>query len=169
LCWGGVILNKDRIGYSTEGPGRLVDQKPDIACYTHFAGSGVYAADGGTSAATPVAAGVVAAVRKVVPSSVLSPADLRDILRDTAEQQVGQGFNYEYGHGVINVDAILDELDGLGLLFPGASGGGPSASNAKKKAKKKPKKKVARKKASKKSKKKKVAKKKSRKKKSRVA
>lgn len=165
-CVGGVILNKDRIGYSTEGPGRLVDQKPDITCFTHFAGSGVYAADGGTSAATPVAAGVVAAIRRAVPSSILSPADLRNILRSTAEQQVGSGFNYEYGFGVIDVDAILDELVNRGLLFPGSSGDGlgglPSKKKTKKKAAKKKSKRSSKKKTS--AKKKKVTKKKSRKK-----
>jgi subtilisin family serine protease len=63
LSVAGVDLNKNRVGYSTRGPGHLTHQKPDIASFTHFKGSGVYPVDGGTSAATPVAAGVVAAVR----------------------------------------------------------------------------------------------------------
>src|SRR6267143_371761 len=109
----GVVISKERIGYSTTGPGRLVNKKPDLASFTHFAGSGVYAADGGTSAATPVAAGVVAAIRRRHPASVLSPADLRRILRDSAEPQGGEAFDYEYGHGVINVQGILDALDQL--------------------------------------------------------
>jgi len=106
----GVDINQKRLGYSTEGPGHLEDQKPDIASFTHFAGSGVFTADGGTSAATPVAAGVVAAIRRLYPASVLPPAQLRDLLRDTAEPQGNGGFNYEYGHGVINVQNLLNAL-----------------------------------------------------------
>src|SRR4029077_988403 len=86
-------------------------KKPDIASFTHFAGSGVYAADGGTSAATPVAAGVVAAIRRVYPASVLSPAELRDLLRATAKQQGSAEFNYEYGYGVIDVASLLAALE----------------------------------------------------------
>lgn len=111
-CVAGVVTTKDRIGYSTVGPGRLERKKPDIASFTHFAGSGVYAADGGTSAATPVASGVVAAIRRLYPASVLSPADLRQLLRETADEQYG-GFNYEYGYGVLNVEGLLARLDEL--------------------------------------------------------
>jgi subtilisin family serine protease len=110
-CVAGVVITKERVGYSTKGPGRLEKQKPDIASFTHFAGSGVYAADGGTSAATPVTSGVVAAVRRLYPASVLSPAQLRDLLRKTAEPRGDGGFNYEYGYGVINVQGLLAELD----------------------------------------------------------
>lgn len=47
LCVAGVDTTKARVGYSTIGPGRLTRQKPDICGFTHFRGSGVYAADGG--------------------------------------------------------------------------------------------------------------------------
>lgn len=41
-CVAGVVTsNRDRIGYSTKGPGRLERKKPDVASFTHFAGSGV--------------------------------------------------------------------------------------------------------------------------------
>ncbi len=107
----GVTIDKVRIGYSTRGPGHLEAKKPDIASFTHFAGSGVFAADGGTSAATPVATGVVAAIRRLYPAGVLSPAQLRDLLRNTAEPKNG-GFSNEYGYGVINVPALLAQLPG---------------------------------------------------------
>jgi subtilisin family serine protease len=65
-------------------PGRLTKNKPDVAGYTHFKGSGVYTADGGTSAATPVVAGVVAAVRSARPynpaDSTTSPAAIRSLV-----------------------------------------------------------------------------------------
>jgi subtilisin family serine protease len=110
LCVAGVVMTKERIGYSTKGPGRLDQKKPDVACYTHFAGSGVYSADGGTSAATPVAAGVVAAVRRLYPSHVLPPDQLHELIRDTAEPQGGSPFDHEYGYGVVNVEELLDCL-----------------------------------------------------------
>jgi subtilisin family serine protease len=113
-CVAGVVKTKERVGYSTKGPGRLEKKKPDIASFTHFAGSGVYAADGGTSAATPVATGVVAAIRRLYPASVLSPAQLRDLLRKTAEPHGNESFDYEYGYGVINVQGLLKALDHLG-------------------------------------------------------
>jgi subtilisin family serine protease len=111
LSVAGVKIDKQRIGYSTKGPGRLQQQKPDVASYTHFAGSGVYAADGGTSAATPVAAGVVAAIRRLYPASVVTPARLRDLIRQTAEHRGGRGFNFEYGYGIINVPDLLAALE----------------------------------------------------------
>ena len=110
-CVAGVLRDKQRAGYSTKGPGHLDENKPDIACFTHFAGSGVYAADGGTSAATPVAAGVVAAVRRLYPARLVSPGELRDLLRETAESQSGNTFDHEYGYGVIDVDSLLGELE----------------------------------------------------------
>jgi hypothetical protein len=84
----------------------LEKKKPDLACFTHFAGSGVYAADGGT-----VAAGVVAAIRRLFPSHVLPPAQLRDMLRNTAQHKGAAGHNFDYGYGVINVKALLLALD----------------------------------------------------------
>ncbi len=112
-CVAGVATqNNTRLGYSTKGPGRLEKQKPDLACYTHFAGSGVYTADGGTSAATPVATGVVAAIRRLYPSSLVPPARLRDLLRHSAVQPGGtRGHNYEYGFGVLDVKRLLAALE----------------------------------------------------------
>jgi subtilisin family serine protease len=111
LSVAGVKIDKERIGYSTKGPGRLEKNKPDIASYTHFAGSGVFPADGGTSAATPVAAGVVAAIRRLYPASVVAPAVLRDLIRQTAEPRGPAGFDFEYGHGIVNVPALLTALE----------------------------------------------------------
>jgi subtilisin family serine protease len=112
-CVAGVVKTKERIGYSTTEPGRLEKNKPDIASFTHFAGSGVYAADGGTSAATPVATGVVAAIRRLYPSSLLPPAKLRDMLRGTAKPGGANKFDHEYGYGVLDVRGLLDALDKL--------------------------------------------------------
>jgi subtilisin family serine protease len=46
LSIAGVTVDAVRLGYSTQGPGRLDQNKPDLCAYTHFAGSEVYDADG---------------------------------------------------------------------------------------------------------------------------
>ena len=105
-CVAGVDLLKRRVGYSTSGPGKLMFMKPDLCGYTHFRGSGVYPADGGTSAATPVVAGLVAAFRSRFaynPSDYrTSPAAMRNLLTRTAEDRGAIGFDFDYGWGIAN-------------------------------------------------------------------
>lgn len=77
LTVAGSSVAGGRIGYSSEGPpisGMGSSRKPDLAAATHFAGSDALGAgipDCGTSAACPVAAGCVAALR-----TRLSPRDI---------------------------------------------------------------------------------------------
>jgi subtilisin family serine protease len=113
LSVGGVDTNGERVGYSSQGPGRLTARKPDVCAYTHFLGSqafGATAPDSGTSAACPVAAGVVAAIRTEWPSSVISPSQLRSLLRRTAEDRSDIGYDYDYGYGIVDVAGILATL-----------------------------------------------------------
>lgn len=113
LSIAGVDTSKLRVGYSSVGPGRLTQQKPDLSSYTHFKGSGVYAADGGTSAATPVAAGVVAALRTKIPFDATlpqtAPAAIRNMLIKTAEDHGLLGYDFEYGWGIINGCRLVEE------------------------------------------------------------
>lgn len=115
LSIAGVDVTKERVGYSSIGPGRLVRRKPDLCGFTHFAGSGVYAADGGTSAATPVVAGVVAALRSRLPyqkaKPLTTPARVRQLLLKTAEDIGMPGYDFKTGHGIVNGRA-------LARLFP---------------------------------------------------
>ena len=110
LTIAGVDVTKARVGYSSQGPGRLSRNKPDLCGYTHFKGSGVYAADGGTSAATPVVSGVVAAVRNKRPFSpnnpAVAPSAIRALLRSTAQDLGTSGFDFDYGYGVVNGCAL---------------------------------------------------------------
>jgi subtilisin family serine protease len=106
----GIDVEKKRVGYSSQGPGRLSANKPDLSAYTHFEGSLVYPEDGGTSAACPVAAGVVAAFRTKYSSSQLPPAQLRTLLYKTSEDLGMVGFDYDYGWGGINPKAAAAEL-----------------------------------------------------------
>jgi len=118
ICVAGVDSNNGRVGYSSVGPGRLFAQKPDISAYTHFTGSQVFSPepDSGTSAACPVAAGVVAAVRTRCPASQISPAQLKSILFQTAKDLGPVGFDYEYGWGVLDVPNLLSQLSAAGAL-----------------------------------------------------
>ena len=110
----GVDTSKTRVGYSSKGPGRLARNKPDISGYTHFRGSGVYAADGGTSAACPVVAGVVAAIRTKRPfvagNPSRTPAAIRRMVTTTAQDLGASGYDYSHGYGVVNGCAIARQL-----------------------------------------------------------
>jgi len=112
LTVAGVDVTKNRVGYSSIGPGRLERRKPDISGYTHFRGSLVFPADGGTSAAAPVVSGVVAALRTLLPFNELdpesSPAAVRDRLVKTAEDRGAVGFDFEYGWGIVNGCRLVD-------------------------------------------------------------
>lgn len=114
LSIAGVDTADERVGYSTIGPGRLTDRKPDICGYTHFKGSGVFPVDSGTSAATPVVAGVLAAVRSKRPfdpaDPATSPAAIRELLTSTARDLGAPGYDYEHGYGVVDGARLRDEL-----------------------------------------------------------
>jgi subtilisin family serine protease len=113
----GVDTTKLRVGYSSQGPGRLSLQKPDVCGYTHFLGSeafGVNSADGGTSAATPVVAGLAAAIRTQHAPSTLTPASLRTLLQKTAEDLGTVGFDSDHGWGVVDTLALLAQLPPTG-------------------------------------------------------
>jgi subtilisin family serine protease len=110
LSIAGVDTKKGRVGYSSQGPGRLAARKPDVSAYTHFVGSGVYPEDGGTSAACPVAAGVVAAIRSKYPASKLSPLQLRALIYKTAEDRGNSGYDFDYGFGIINPAGLMAAL-----------------------------------------------------------
>ncbi|WP_327085088.1 S8 family peptidase [Nonomuraea sp. NBC_01738] len=113
LSIGGVDVGGERVGYSSQGPGRLTARKPDVCAYTHFSGSKAFGdgePDSGTSAACPVAAGLVAAIRTRWPSGKLSPAQLRALLRRTAEDRSEVGFDYDYGYGILDTTGIIAAL-----------------------------------------------------------
>jgi subtilisin family serine protease len=112
LCVAGCDLNSKRVGYSSQGPGRLTAKKPDVTTFTHFTGSQVFAPDpdSGTSAACPVAAGVIAAIRSKHPSTQLSPMQLRALIGKTAADSGGKGFDSDFGYGVLDVAALRAAL-----------------------------------------------------------
>jgi subtilisin family serine protease len=107
-----VNSRNDRIGYSSQGEGGFHRQKPDLAAYSHFfgnfgpgrpAGGDRSSFDNGTSAATPVAAGVGALLMSAFPS--LTPARLKEALIRGAINIGVPGWDRDTGHGVINAAA----------------------------------------------------------------
>lgn len=103
----GITHNGDLLGYSSEGPGGLHAQKPDIAGTSHFSGSGVFPADSGTSAACPVVAGVVAALRSKPSARSITPAAMKTALLQSAIQPAAYspGWNSQTGFGAVNASA----------------------------------------------------------------
>src|SRR5438270_2996030 len=105
-----VTVTDRRLGYSSQGPGALYSRKPDLAGLSHFKGSGIYPVDGGTSAASPVAAGVAAALRQARATDRLAPAQLKGLLQRTARDLGGDGWDYDLGYGVIDAAAVVKAL-----------------------------------------------------------
>jgi len=119
LTIGGCDTNDELTGYSSRGPSiaGMAPNKPDLLAYTHFLGSKTlrtYIPDFGVSAACPVAAGCVAALRTRLSPATTPPANLFNVLRTTARKVVTTpGWDPGYGYGIINpVAAALT----LGLI-----------------------------------------------------
>jgi serine protease AprX len=116
LTLAGCDTNDQRVGYSSQGPSipGMHAQKPDISSYTHFLGSEAFGAgspDSGTSAACPVAAGCVAALRSKLPYGTIPPLNLFAQLRSTAAAVPGQtSWNGDYGHGIIDPVGAANSL-----------------------------------------------------------
>lgn len=111
-----VNSDHDRIGYSSQGPGRFFSQKPDVASYSHFFGNfgpgrpaGGTGFDNGTSAATPVAAGVAALLLSAMPA--INPARMKQAMIASAIAPVGAAvWNADFGHGIVNAEAAYEWL-----------------------------------------------------------
>jgi subtilisin family serine protease len=112
LSVGGMDTKGKRVGYSSQGPGRLSEQKPDVLAYTHYKGSQVFKpeADSGTSAACPTLAGLVAAVRSGWSAGTVSPAQLRALVRKTAKDVGRMGFDFDNGFGTVDAAALVAAL-----------------------------------------------------------
>lgn len=106
----------ERVGYSSQGPGGFFSRKPDFASYTHFFGNfgpgrpggTAQPFDNGTSAATPVAAGVGALLMSAFPT--LTTDRLKDVLINGAFDIGTPGWDADTGFGVINAAASYNLL-----------------------------------------------------------
>lgn len=102
-----VTVNDDRLAYSSQGPGSLANDKPDLAAFSHFRYPNKNPDfHSGTSAASPVAAGAVAAIRSKPSARNLPPADIKQALQNSARDVANtNGWGPDYGYGVIDVGA----------------------------------------------------------------
>lgn len=100
------------LGYSSEGPGRIAADKPDICAPSSFhedhdAGLG----NGGTSAACAVVVGVMAAIRSQPTAASVLPDAMRAAINATARPLAGQtGLSPRYGHGVIDAASLCAKV-----------------------------------------------------------
>lgn len=103
---GAVNKNEQFIGYSSQGPAALDPNKPDFCSISHF--TGYNHSDSGTSAATPICAGVVALLKQVKPA--LSQSQAKSLLKVTAKDIGPAGFDQHSGAGIIQAFAAYRRL-----------------------------------------------------------
>lgn len=108
LSVGAVRADGLWLGYSSQGPGKLAAEKPDLCAPSHFVEADDAAfVSTGTSAACGIAAGAVAALRGSATLANATPAELRQHLRDRAARLPGAGWNRRLGWGILDLGAAL--------------------------------------------------------------
>jgi serine protease AprX len=105
-----VNKNEQYVGYSSVGPAILDPKKPDFASVTHF--TGFFNSDSGTSAATPIAAGVTALLRQASPG--LTQDGAKEVLMVTAKDKGLSGWDIFLGAGIIQAKAAYNHLKSNG-------------------------------------------------------
>jgi subtilisin family serine protease len=103
-------VNKDEqfIGYSSRGPAALDPNKPDFCSISHF--TGYFNSDSGTSAATPILAGVVALLKQAKPAA--TQAQIKAALKATAKDIGAAGFDQHSGSGIVRPFTAYQRLTG---------------------------------------------------------
>ena len=99
------------LGYSSQGPGQpnLDQRKPDICAPSQFCETqDAHLNSTGTSAATGIAAGVLAALRGKWDASRFTPDNLKGILLLTARRTQALGWNDRLGNGILDAKAAYD-------------------------------------------------------------
>jgi hypothetical protein len=110
---GAVLSDKTWAGYSSQGPGQSAfgeeaRKKPDLCAPSNFLElADANTANGGTSTATALVAGVIASLRGRW--GTVSPAEMKQTLNDTVTP-VGGGWNANTGHGVLNARGAFERL-----------------------------------------------------------
>lgn len=101
---GAVNRLEQFIGYSSQGPGALDPNKPDFCGISHFVGYNP--SDSGTSAATPIIAGVCALLKQA--NASLTQDQIKDCLKATAKDIGPAGFDQHSGSGIVQAKAAYD-------------------------------------------------------------
>ncbi|SNQ60461.1 S8 family peptidase [Candidatus Methanoperedens nitratireducens] len=103
---GAVNIKGELAGYSSQGPAALSSEKPDLCGITHF--KGYNDPDTGTSAATPIVAGVIGLLKCARPD--LTHAQVKAVLRKTAKDIGETGFDHNSGYGIVQAYAAYKLL-----------------------------------------------------------
>lgn len=106
ICVGAVNALDDWIGYSSQGPSTLSQQKPDVCGFSHF--QGFFPVDTGTSAACPVVAGVLGLMR-----AACRPFDqdrAREALKKSARMHTAGVWSNDFGFGIVDAYAAYQLL-----------------------------------------------------------
>lgn len=113
---GGATVEDRRAGYSSQGKSLLYQEgiKPDVVAPTHFEGFFAHQnrPDSGTSAATPITAGVVALLKEGAEEKgkALEQDEARKLLKRTAKAIEESTPNVDTGYGMINAKAAFDDI-----------------------------------------------------------
>lgn len=121
---GATGLRNERAWFSNYDSGIDLTAPGELILST--CGSGQYCIGSGTSLAAAHVDGVAALIWSVNPD--LTPAELRAILRESADDLGPDGYDEEYGHGQLDAAAAVEltphrlwlrtpDLDGLSLVF----------------------------------------------------
>jgi subtilisin family serine protease len=108
-----VDIHDNRLHFSSQGPGGIYNRKPDIAAFSQFQGSRVMDADSGTSAASPLVAGLIAALRQHPKLRTMTPPQIKGLIQQTARNVSGGGWNSDFGYGVADGQAIVELMASL--------------------------------------------------------
>ena len=106
---GAVNKNEQFVGYSSQGPAALDPHKPDFCSITHF--TGYTTSDSGTSAATPIAAGLCALLKQAKPTATHN--SIKAALIATAKDIGPVGWDQHSGAGIIGGKRAYDRLVGV--------------------------------------------------------
>jgi subtilisin family serine protease len=117
LTVGAVRADDMWLGYSSQGPGQqpLGGAKPDFCATSQFSeDDDGFNINTGTSAATGLTAGIVAALRSRWNSAIVSPYHLQQILNQTARKPTSVPWTgimrHRLGHGILDARAAYDQL-----------------------------------------------------------
>jgi hypothetical protein len=111
LTVGAVRTDGIWIGSSSQGPGLLERDKPDLCAPSEFSEiNDRHETNGGTSAACAMAAGVLAALRERKGSTQMSPEAMRQVLRTTARRIGPPAWDERFGYGIIDAGGALASL-----------------------------------------------------------
>ncbi len=118
---GAANMQGQWIGYTSQGPAALYPEKPDVCAISHF--KGYTPCDNGTSAACPVAAGVVALLKQVNPALNSEYAKLW--LVRTAKDIGPPGWDRHSGWGIIQPHKAFQGMFGA-IRDTSRPAGGPT-------------------------------------------